>query len=122
MISLWVIFNKISMINHSCRLLKSLSHHQLKTQVLDSSNILCCRVKLLDFSNFLFNSFTFFVGSNKLAFFQGTLAVILPDEVKTELIEVLPLLNQDIRQLVQDAEPSELSLSRFRASCLDILR
>jgi hypothetical protein len=33
------------------------------------------------------------------------LAVILLDEVKAKLIKVLPLLNQDIGQLVQDAEP-----------------
>jgi hypothetical protein len=33
------------------------------------------------------------------------LAVILPDEVKAKLIEVLPLLNQDVGQLVQDVEP-----------------
>jgi hypothetical protein len=34
-----------------------------------------------------------------------TLAVILPDEVKSKLSEVLSLLNQDIGQLVQDVEP-----------------
>jgi hypothetical protein len=36
---------------------------------------------------------------------QGTLAIILPDEVKGKLIEVLPLLNQDVGQLIQDVEP-----------------
>jgi hypothetical protein len=36
---------------------------------------------------------------------HGTLVVILPDEVKVKLNEVLPLLNQDISQLVQDVEP-----------------
>jgi hypothetical protein len=36
---------------------------------------------------------------------QGTLAVILPDEVNAKLTEVLPLMNHDIGQLVQDAEP-----------------
>jgi uncharacterized membrane protein YccC len=36
---------------------------------------------------------------------QDTLAVFLPDEVKAKLIEVLPLLSQDVRQLVQDVEP-----------------
>jgi hypothetical protein len=36
---------------------------------------------------------------------QGTLAVILLDVVKDKLVEVLPLLNQDIGQLVQDVEP-----------------
>jgi hypothetical protein len=29
----------------------------------------------------------------------------LADEVKAKLVEVLPLLNQDVGQLVQDAEP-----------------
>jgi chromosome segregation ATPase len=38
-------------------------------------------------------------------FFQGTLAITLPDEVKAKLIEVLPLLNQGVGQLVQDVEP-----------------
>jgi hypothetical protein len=33
------------------------------------------------------------------------LSITLPDEVKAKLIEALPLLNQDIGQLVQDAEP-----------------
>jgi hypothetical protein len=33
------------------------------------------------------------------------LEVILPDEVKSKLSEVLSLLNQDIGQLVQDVEP-----------------
>jgi hypothetical protein len=33
------------------------------------------------------------------------LAITLPDEVKAKLIEVLPLLNQDIGLLVQDVEP-----------------
>jgi hypothetical protein len=37
--------------------------------------------------------------------FHGILAIILPEEVKAKLIEVLPLLKQDIGQLVQDAEP-----------------
>jgi hypothetical protein len=32
------------------------------------------------------------------------LATNLPDEVKAKLIEALPLLNQDIGQLVQDAD------------------
>jgi chromosome segregation ATPase len=54
--------------------------------------------------------------------FQGTLAVILPDEVKTMLIEVLPLLNQDIGQLVQDAEPTRNLLNRSKASCPEISR
>jgi hypothetical protein len=40
-----------------------------------------------------------------LPFVQGTLAVILPDEVKATLTEVLPLLNKDIGQLVQHVEP-----------------
>jgi hypothetical protein len=31
--------------------------------------------------------------------------VVLPDDVKAKLIKVLPLLNRDISQLVQDAEP-----------------
>jgi hypothetical protein len=30
---------------------------------------------------------------------------IRPDDVKAKVTEVLPLLNQDIGQLVQDAEP-----------------
>jgi hypothetical protein len=33
------------------------------------------------------------------------LAIILPDEVKVKLIEVLPLVNQDVGQLIQDVEP-----------------
>jgi hypothetical protein len=33
------------------------------------------------------------------------LAITLPDEVKAKLIEVLPLLNQGVGQLVQDVEP-----------------
>jgi hypothetical protein len=36
--------------------------------------------------------------------FQSTSAITLLDEVKAKLIEVLPLLNQDIGLLVQDAE------------------
>jgi hypothetical protein len=36
--------------------------------------------------------------------FQNTLAVTLPDEVKAKMIEVLPLLNQDIGLLVQNVE------------------
>jgi hypothetical protein len=40
-----------------------------------------------------------------LSSIHGTLVVILPDEVKVKLNEVLPLLNQDISQLVQDVEP-----------------
>jgi hypothetical protein len=36
---------------------------------------------------------------------QGGLVTFLPDDVKAKMIEVLPLLNRDIGQLVQDAEP-----------------
>jgi hypothetical protein len=36
---------------------------------------------------------------------QGGLVTFFPDDVKAKLIEVLPLLNRDIGQLVQDAEP-----------------
>jgi hypothetical protein len=35
---------------------------------------------------------------------QGVSAASLPDDVTTKLIEVLPLLNQDIGQLVKDVE------------------
>jgi hypothetical protein len=52
MISLWVIFNKIPVINHSCQLVKSLIIISWKPNCPDSSNILCCRGKLLDFLNF----------------------------------------------------------------------
>jgi hypothetical protein len=37
--------------------------------------------------------------------FQGTLTIALSDEVKAKLVEILPPLNQDIGQLVQDVEP-----------------
>jgi hypothetical protein len=36
---------------------------------------------------------------------QSGSVAILPDDVKAKLIEVLLLLNRDISQLVQDAEP-----------------
>jgi chromosome segregation ATPase len=40
-----------------------------------------------------------------LLFIQDILAVIVPDEVKAKLIKVLPLLNQDVGQIVHDAKP-----------------
>jgi hypothetical protein len=36
--------------------------------------------------------------------FQSTSAITLPNEVKAKLIEVLPLLNQDVSHLLQDAK------------------
>jgi hypothetical protein len=36
---------------------------------------------------------------------QAVSTATLPDDVKAELMEVLPLMNQNISQLVQDAEP-----------------
>jgi hypothetical protein len=36
---------------------------------------------------------------------QSGSTIVLPDDVKVNLIVVLPLLNRDIDQLVQDAEP-----------------
>jgi hypothetical protein len=40
-----------------------------------------------------------------LLLFSGHIAITLPDEVKAKLIDVLPLLNRDVDQLVQDVEP-----------------
>jgi chromosome segregation ATPase len=40
-----------------------------------------------------------------LLLFSGYIAITLPDEVKAKLIDVLPLLNRDVDQLVQDVEP-----------------
>jgi hypothetical protein len=37
---------------------------------------------------------------------QNASASLLSNDVKAKLLEVLPLLNQDIYQLVQDAEPT----------------
>jgi hypothetical protein len=57
--------------------------------------------------NFLIslNSLLFLHVLTNLPSVQGTLAVILPYVVKAKLTEVLPLLNQDIGQLVQGAKP-----------------
>jgi hypothetical protein len=53
--------------------------------------------------------------------FQGTLAITLPDEVKAKLIEVLPLLNQDIGLLVQDVEPIRTIFKQIQGHCPETL-
>jgi hypothetical protein len=61
----------------------------------------------LNFFLALFCLFTLYlqVPTTSSLIIQSGLVTFLPDDVKAKLIEVLPLLNRDIDQLVQDAEP-----------------
>jgi hypothetical protein len=61
----------------------------------------------LNFFLALFGLFTLYlqVPTTSSFIIQSGLVTFLPDDVKAKLIEVLPLLNRDIDQLVQDAEP-----------------
>jgi microcystin-dependent protein len=61
----------------------------------------------LNFFLALFGLFTLYlqVPTTSSLIIQSGLVTFLPDDVKAKLIEVLPLLNRDIDQLVQDVEP-----------------
>jgi chromosome segregation ATPase len=50
------------------------------------------------------------------------LTIILPNEVKAKLIEVLPLLNQEVSQLVQDVEPITAIFKKIQGQLLRDLK